>query len=458
MELSSQTTEKERLYIQAQDALYKGGTREFIPLLEKIISKYPKEKEAHYWLGVYISIFAPPDILDMNRGIKELETVLELDPNDKGAYGSLGSIQRRLGNFEKSLEYRKKLASMDPKNGNAFSHIADTYFFWGKLDKAAANSRRAIKLNPNLYLDYWATAYIEALRENYTEALDCLDRLIERSPPTSFQRTAYEMKGFLNFWLGQFDQSLLDFKKREDLGGNASYNDWYRAVIYFAKWDYGNSLDYMEKFLEWAAKSYLANYSKVYRPFFFGMIDLKLGNLESAKARLEEIKSLFQTDERKAFWQNGPFEEAWDKYFLDILGCEIGIFEGKPDIDRILKAFEGDCPFLAQDYQLPNNIDHVIGLHDPPFVRDYIPRAYIQIGELDKAIEAYEKLVTFNPESVDRRLIHPLNYYRLGKVYEQKGNKRKARANYRKLLKLWKDADPGITEVEDANKRLTALK
>jgi tetratricopeptide (TPR) repeat protein len=90
-------------------------------------------------------------------------------------------------------------------------------------------------------------------------------------------------------------------------------------------------------------------------------------------------------------------------------------------------------------------------------VRDFVPRAYLQEGELGKAIEAYERLVTFNPESADRRLIYPLNYYRLGKVYEQKGNKRKAGSNYRKFLDIWKDADPGITEVEDAKKRLSEL-
>ena len=88
---------------------------------------------------------------------------------------------------------------------------------------------------------------------------------------------------------------------------------------------------------------------------------------------------------------------------------------------------------------------------------DFIPRVYLQNGELDKVIDSYERLVTFNPMSEDRRLIHPLNYYRLGKVYEQKGNKRKAKANYRKFLKLWEDADPGITEVEDAKKRLAEL-
>jgi len=45
----------------------------------------------------------------------------------------------------------------------------------------------------------------------------------------------------------------------------------------------------------------------------------------------------------------------------------------------------------------------------------------------------------------------------LGKIYEQRGQKEKAIENYEKFLEFWKDADPGITEVEDAKKRLAGL-
>ena len=46
----------------------------------------------------------------------------------------------------------------------------------------------------------------------------------------------------------------------------------------------------------------------------------------------------------------------------------------------------------------------------------------------------------------------------VGKIYEEKGWKAKAIEHYEKFLHLWKDADLGIPEVEDAKKRLAGLK
>ena len=42
----------------------------------------------------------------------------------------------------------------------------------------------------------------------------------------------------------------------------------------------------------------------------------------------------------------------------------------------------------------------------------------------------------------------------LGKIYEEKG---KAIEHYEKFLDLWRNADPGIAEVEDAKKKLAGL-
>jgi tetratricopeptide (TPR) repeat protein len=54
--------------------------------------------------------------------------------------------------------------------------------------------------------------------------------------------------------------------------------------------------------------------------------------------------------------------------------------------------------------------------------------------------------------------IYVKSFYMLGKIFEQQGQKAKAIEHYEKFLSLWKDADPGIAEVDDARKWLARLK
>ncbi|OGD17405.1 MAG: hypothetical protein A2Y69_07070 [Candidatus Aminicenantes bacterium RBG_13_59_9] len=93
-----------------------------------------------------------------------------------------------------------------------------------------------------------------------------------------------------------------------------------------------------------------------------------------------------------------------------------------------------------------------------PFHKDILARAYVKKGAVDKAIAEYERLTTFDFRNEVQFLIHPKYHYRLGLLYEQKGQKAKAAERYRKFLDLWKAADPKLPEIADATKRLAALK
>jgi tetratricopeptide (TPR) repeat protein len=75
---------------------------------------------------------------------------------------------------------------------------------------------------------------------------------------------------------------------------------------------------------------------------------------------------------------------------------------------------------------------------------------------IDSAIAAYERALRKPPHYLVP--IIPRYYYRVARLYEQKGMKEKAIENYTTFLKVWGKADPIYKEPADARARLAKLK
>jgi tetratricopeptide (TPR) repeat protein len=88
---------------------------------------------------------------------------------------------------------------------------------------------------------------------------------------------------------------------------------------------------------------------------------------------------------------------------------------------------------------------------------DTLAEAYFRAGDLKRAREQYERITSLTTGRFSYGDLYARSFYHLGQIDEKIGDKAKARENYRKFLDLWKDADPGRPEVEDAKKRLAAL-
>ena len=76
----------------------------------------------------------------------------------------------------------------------------------------------------------------------------------------------------------------------------------------------------------------------------------------------------------------------------------------------------------------------------------------------EKARTEYENIASMTMGKLYRGDIYARAFYRRGRIDEEQGLKDRAKEQYGKFLDLWKDADPGIPQVEDARKRLAALK
>ena len=142
---------------------------------------------------------------------------------------------------------------------------------------------------------------------------------------------------------------------------------------------------------------------------------------------------------------------------------EKGIYKKSIRIYYLLMGlieFEKDNIFKAVEYlekavrSLPYQ-DYSPGPH-ATFIYS-LALAYYEAEDFDKALEEYERIVALTTGRLSYGDIYAKSFFMLGKIYEQQGNTAKAIENHEKFLSLWKDADPGIAEVEDAKKRLAGL-
>jgi len=342
--------------------------------------------------------------------------------------------------------------SLNPGDANPIDSLAEAYFRMGRLDEAITKYKEALKIKPDFLTSLRNIPYVFALKENYSETIQRIDRYINIASSAGYKSRGYLLRAFYYFWIGRTEKSLLDLKKAEDLAQEVgddfriAFIEWYRIWIYYEKGDLKLSRKYnvgwhnlMIKLLPDSKKYYECGYN-----FTSAFIDLKEGKLETAKSSLHEIED--------ALSELTPSQKERTIFHITLLKAEIMLTEGfiKESIDAMKSVSPFSPPSLSSTHTL---ISYNV-LPD----RDIAARAYLKLGDLDKAIDKHERLITFDPDSKDRRLIHPRYHYRLATLYEQKGWKGKAIEHYEKFLELWKDADPGIAELDDAKKRLAGLK
>jgi tetratricopeptide (TPR) repeat protein len=445
--LAHKVTERERFYIEASYADTIERNREVRNrLLQELIQKYPKEKIAHYWLGV---VYRGANNYEM--AIEEQNKALVLDPNYGEAHNELGYSYLALRKFDKSIEHFQKYASLNPNDANPLDSLAEAYFLMGRLDDSIAKYKEALAVKPEFLTSNYCIAYIYALKESPAEAMAWLETFIAQAPNAGWKGDGFAFKGFYQGWLGSLNKGLDNLKKAEemlasvgDAQGRAQIN-YFRSLIYLFRGEFDLARKCNKEWFDVFVNQYPRDeaYYKNGYLCVLGLIELEEGKIDAAKARATEMMSLLSG--------LTPSQREWGNFTANLIQAEVFLAEGFPD--KAIAFFEKTVPPVP--YGMLNG--KFLAGYNTPFFKDVLARAYLQKGDVDRAITEYEKLVTFDPTSRARFFVHPLYHYRLAKLYEQKGLKIKAIEQYQKFLGLWKDADQGLPEVEDARKRLVGL-
>jgi tetratricopeptide (TPR) repeat protein len=401
---------------------------------------------------------------DFEKALEAYSKLLELYPDDYTGNNNVGVLYAARDDWDNAIKYYE-LAHKSEKKLIVLTNLADHYDKKGLYDKTR-----------ELYLDYlenvssevqiyWRLAYNYVVGLEFDLALEEMDKAIALNPRYN-NDSIYFLKG--NFDV--FEKACLDRMKGEDkrshLGARGRLESLYRTQGKFEEAkkqvqlmiELAKELEILNR-IKWFRLSLSYNYllteewQKALREIDLSLEEIKEGQNRNlriwalvAKAIVLSKMESFEEAEKvaemlKSVIEEGIKEKEIRQYYL---------VRGKIELDRAniieaVKLLEDAISLLPA--QNVNNRDQAWYIYP-------LASAYYANRDLERAREEFEKitLLTIGREGYGE--LYAKSFYMLGKIYDEQGNSPKAKEFYEKFLYLWKDADPGMPEVEDTKKKL----
>jgi tetratricopeptide (TPR) repeat protein len=438
---------KEGLYIQALLANWaERNPDKYLQILKKIITLYPEEKRCRAELASFYLNGKKYD-----EAVAELKQAITLDPQYGFAINLLAYTYGYQNKFDEAIRQFELYASISPGDANPHDSMGDLYFRMGKFEAAIEKYKEALRIRPD-FGSACRISYTYALTENYPQAMKWIDDYIASAYSKGMESVGHQLKAIYHYLFGNVRLALDDLDKAQLLlaqeNANEAINELYRARIWIC-YDWGKEdlfLKFAKERFDFRAahKIQSEQFNSLLYEFYLGLDDVRGNRLERAKARLAEIDKARASEKKdpSVFWFNNSY------HFL-LSEIELKQGRGTEAAEAFKKMGETVITIGAIGTLLQNNI---------PLINDIPARGWVVAGDKDRAIAEYERLTSADPMARRQQLIHPFSRLRLAKLYEEKGERVKALAEYEKLGLIWKGADPDLPQVEEARARLAALK
>ena len=422
---SNKATWKEKHHIKAAYAKISRNYLEEVAEREKIVARYQDAKEQLNLLGFAYLI----EVGEPQKAIVTLSKAIKLDPLYAPAYDMLAYAYDQVGDFEKAILTVNKEESIAP-DALAYSTKGDIYAHHGQLEPAIEAYRKTLAVKPDYYWSLASLGSMYLFKEDYFRAESCFQELSScedksyRSQGKLYLALIPLYQGKLQEVLAVLDYGLSSDKIEKTRGWENAYKYLVKAAVYDEKNIWYKAL---EEFKKGSESSY--NYIDIFYPKycndFYVMILTRQGDLVNAQQATESLGNDNDVSLKWQYWYAlGWIERTKGNWKAAIENFKKGL-EIRPD-------FRGRF-MLAQTYLEANQLGEAV-------------------GEFEKALSRYDE------SRLHWAILAVKAYYLLGLAYEKSGWNNKAIEKYQEFLEIWKNADPGIAEVEDAKQRLAILK
>ena len=383
--------------------------------------------------------------------LTELQQAVKLDPQYGFAINMLAYTYAQLQKYDQAIEWFKKYALVSPADANPLDSLGDVYYNIGKFDEALEKYEEALRIKPDFGSGY-KISYIHALRGDFAPAKKWTDRHIAAAPSNAAKAWGSILKAVYFHMQGQLSLAFqnLDEAQKQAESDNAldAIDSAYRTRLWIA-WGWR---DY-DLFIKTAKERYDFRAARKYLPeernrfiyaYYEGLFELRRKGPAAGRDRLAAIEKLRPASMPPAeadVWTTGT----------EHLRAEILLAEGRPDEARL--AFEKIQRRPVSILQPALLVQRLT-----PYLHDITGRAHEMKGRKDLAISHYERFVSSDPKEREMEILHPFSRLELARLYESSGDRGKALAQLEQLAELWKNADPGLAQVEEARRLLGVLR
>jgi len=367
------------------------------------------------------------------RGNRE-ESVLKWNiflsqyPESYGAWFRLGYNYMMMNRLEESIEaFNRALEVYKDDDPSALVNIATSYSKLMDYNKAIEYYHETMRVSPDFLKN-------PSLNHEYGFTYAHMDRMDEaRSVFEAQQNGNNEQKamglrslallsmyqGKYNEAIDQIHESILIYKT---IGYRLSVlrNRLYLCNIYQTKGmqdEFHSELDQCAEFIGEVS-------SEPWWYLILGKMLIREGDTERAALMLEEIVNRTNEGNSK------------DEANFNLLKGEIELQKGNHS-----EALE--------------SLETANTLMDSPYYLESLANYYSSLGEWEKAISVYKRIINdYRSLGWEGQECWIRAHLDLGKAYEESGNKSSAIEYYTRLLEIWKEADPDLPALLEANSRM----
>ena len=436
MALRRNLTPREKLLIEAD---YYNFFEIDLPKAAKayraLFSLYPKDELGLAYLGAIYR-----NLEEWEKATECYERVQAIARHNKVAIQNLSFIAHATGQYEKASGIITDNQDVFLEPGELGAELAFSHFCQGRTDQALSELVKARSFNPERLDWLRMEGHVHSILGNYLDA-----EAAYRGLAGEGRRDEDKLEG--RFWLGQLyvlqgryescsqeiEQGIKLARDRE-MGYSEELFLNFKSYLCLLRRDFANAYAASSQASQKAKK--LGNLGgEIEALHLRGLCEIEMGKLSDA----------MRTDEAMAIIIKKIGAPKLLRYCYHLEG-EIAL--SREDWDEGVKLLDKAAETLPeQHFEYDPHASYL----------ESLASALFQRGDLDSARAQYNKVISLTTGRLTAGDSYGRSLYWLGRIYQQKNEPETAKQYLQRFLDVLRNADAGLSEVEEARRRLAAI-